>query len=321
MCVVVLGNYMNAHFIHVDRLPGAGESLAARRVFQEHGGKGFNLGVGLHRLGVPVRMLMAVGTDEAGASVLTALRQEGMDTSCMHELGDRSGFGVGFIAPDGSNFLAAHLGANALLTPDHLHALLHAQPRPEWVLGHLEAPVALVRRAFELAREMGAKTYLNASPWQSLDPATLALVDVLVVNETEATAFFCLNSPPVWTRREWADRLPQLCRSVGWAGDTLVLTLGADGSLSLDAAGCIREATAPTIRQVDATGAGDAFGCGLVCALMLGATLDEALAAGNACGAHVAAREGIFAHLPRLDEVPLLTALAEARAPAGISPT
>jgi sugar/nucleoside kinase (ribokinase family) len=33
--------------------------------------------------------------------------------------------------------------------------------------------------------------------------------------------------------------------------------------------------------------------------LARGATPEEALRVGNACGAHIAAREGILAHLPR----------------------
>lgn len=50
MKACVLGNYMNVHFLNVDRLPGPGDSLMAQRVFQEHGGKGLNLGLRLHRL-------------------------------------------------------------------------------------------------------------------------------------------------------------------------------------------------------------------------------------------------------------------------------
>ena len=33
MRIFVLGNYMNAHFLYVNRLPVAGESLAATRHF------------------------------------------------------------------------------------------------------------------------------------------------------------------------------------------------------------------------------------------------------------------------------------------------
>lgn len=262
--IFVLGNYMNAHFVHVDRLPNAGESLAARRVFQEHGGKGLNLGVGLHRLGAEVAMLMAVGADEAGASVKRALEAEGMDVRHIFTLGESSGFGVGFIAAGGGNFLAAHLGANALLESAHVDAVLASCGAPGWVMAHFEVPVAVVLHAFKRARALGARTYLNPSPWQPLAPEWLALIDVLVVNETEAAHCFEAPESAIWPRETWAEQLPQLTKRIGWAGELLVVTLGAQGSVALDRAGAVWAAAAPDIQQVDATGAGDAFGCGLV---------------------------------------------------------
>jgi sugar/nucleoside kinase (ribokinase family) len=57
------------------------------------------------------------------------------------------------------------------------------------------------------------------------------------------------------------------------------------------------------IQQVDATGAGDAFGCGLVWALLRGHTIAEALRYGNAAGAIVAAHRGIFDILPNAAEL------------------
>ena len=71
--------------MYVDRLPHSGESLVAKRVFREHGGKGLNLGLGLHRLGAKVDMLLAVGADDAGEAVRRALVAEGMrdDSPCV----------------------------------------------------------------------------------------------------------------------------------------------------------------------------------------------------------------------------------------------
>lgn len=62
MKACVLGNYMNVHFLNVDRLPGPGDSLMAQRVFQEHGGKGLNLGLRLHRLGAALDRIGKPGT-------------------------------------------------------------------------------------------------------------------------------------------------------------------------------------------------------------------------------------------------------------------
>lgn len=298
MRIFVLGNYMNAHFIHVDRLPAAGESLAARRVFQEHGGKGLNLGVGLHRLGLTVDMLMAVGGDEAGAAVKRALAAEGMRTDYFLTLGACSGFGVGFIAPDGSNFLAAHLGANALLTAEHVDAAGAALDQAEWVMAHFEVPDAVIVHAFRRARSLGIATYLNPSPWHPPTEEMLALTDLLVVNTTEAALLFDAPESADWGLHEWSTYLPALAARINWRGRVLVVTLAHLGCVALDMAGSTTNTPAFEIQQIDATGAGDAFGCGLVCGLLQGLPLAEVLRIGNACGAHIAAREGILAHLP-----------------------
>lgn len=141
----------------------------APRHFQEHGGKGLNLAVGLHRLGVTVDFLMAVGQDDAGAAVRRRLADEGMSTDWVLTLGPASGYGVGFIAPDGRNFLAAHLGANALLTADHVDQAHETLAKADWVLASFETPDSVIRQAFRWAHRLGKRTYLNPSPWRSID--------------------------------------------------------------------------------------------------------------------------------------------------------
>ncbi len=298
MRAFVLGNYMNAHFLYVDRLPVAGESLAATRYFQEHGGKGLNLGVGLHRLGVTVDLLMAVGQDDAGAAVIHRLAEEGIGTDWVLTLGPNSGYGVGFIAPDGRNFLAAHPGANALLTPDHVEQAQAILSAADWVLASFETPDPVILQAFRLARRLGKRTYLNPSPWRALDADLAKLTDVLVINATEAAALFAQPALEDSTPDEWMARLPALAHLIGWSGRWLVVTLADAGCVALDETGQRVRQPAYRIRQIDATGAGDAFGCGLVWSLLRDLPLAEALCVGNACGALIAAREGILEGLP-----------------------
>ena len=298
MRAFVLGNYMNAHFLYVERLPVAGESLAATRHFQEHGGKGLNLGVGLHRLGVTVDLLMAVGRDDAGAAVTRRLAEEGIGTDWVLTLGPTSGYGVGFIAPDGRNFLATHPGANALLTPDHVEQARAVLAAADWVLASFETPDPVIRHAFRRARRLGQRTYLNPSPWRALDAELWNSTDVLVANATEAAALFARPALETLTPDEWMARLPALARSIGWSGGLLVVTLADAGCVALDDTGQCASQPAYRIRQIDATGAGDAFGCGLVWALRRGLPLADALRVGNAGGALLAARAGILEGLP-----------------------
>lgn len=301
MKTFVLGNYMNAHFVHVDRLPAPGESLAARRVFQEHGGKGLNLGVGLHRLGVEVAMLMAVGRDYAGEAVTRVLAAEGLRTDGFLPLAEQSGFGVGFIDADGRNFLAAHLGANAFLSDAHVEAAQADIADADWVLAQFELPDAPILAAFRMAHMCGVACYLNPSPWRPIADEVFALTDVLVLNEHEAACLFDLAAGE--TQPDWVRQLPVFAGQIGWQGRLLVVTLGAGGSVALDAAGGVTWEPAPSVTQKDATGAGDAFGAGLVFGLMHDFDTHVALHFANICGAIIAAHAGILAHLPTRDEV------------------
>ncbi|MBN8517236.1 MAG: hypothetical protein J5X22_00430 [Candidatus Accumulibacter sp.] len=129
-------------------MPHSGESLVAKRVFREHGGKGLNLGLGLHRLGAKVDMLLAAGADDAGEAVRRALVAEGMRDELFLILGNAPGF----VAPDGGNFLAVHLGANALLAAEHVDWAAAQLARADWLLAHCELPDTVIRHAFGLAR-------------------------------------------------------------------------------------------------------------------------------------------------------------------------
>jgi ribokinase len=299
---------MSAHFLSVDRLPRDGESLTATRHVQEHGGKGLNLAVGLHRLGVTVDLLMAVGSDEAGSGVLARLAEEGIGTDRIMVPGGTSGFGVGFIAPDGRNFLAVHPGANALLTTAHVDQAHDVLAAADFILAQFESADTLIRHAFVLARGLSVRTYLNPSPWRPIDAGMIALTDVLVVNAHEAALLFeepeLASSDP----EDWATRLPALAHRLGWGGQLLVVTLGDKGSIGLEQDGQVTRRPAYPIQQADATGAGDAFGAGLVWSLLRGQATGDALSAGNACGAIVAGKAGVLDALPDRDTLSAFTA-------------
>ncbi|MCI4679655.1 ribokinase [Rhodoblastus acidophilus] len=297
MRAFVVGNYMNANFLHVPHLPRAGQSIAAEGVFREHGGKGLNLAAGLYRLGVRTDLLMAVGRDDVGAAATDFIRGLGMATDFIRQVEAPSGFGVGFIAPDGANFLSAFMGANLLLSADHVRAAEPAVRAADWVLAQFEAPDAPILEAFRIARAAGLRTYLNPSPWREPDDRMLDLIDLLVVNQTEAAMLFAEPDAVDWTARAWIEKLPALGRERIGRGCLVVVTLAAEGSVALTGEGAVLHAPAYRIEQVDATGAGDAFGAGLVWSLGRGTELARALREANACGALVARSRGILDRL------------------------
>jgi ribokinase len=300
MRAFVVGNYISANFLVTPSLPQPGQTTAAQSYFHDHGGKGLNLAVGLHRLGVETDLLVAVGDDAAGRGVTQALRDMGLSTAHVHTVAAASGFGVGLIAADGGNLLAAYMGANALLDGGHVEGARAKIEAAGFCLAQFESPDAPILAAFRIARAAGRTTYLNPSPWRDA-PDILALTDMMVLNEPEAIDFLGAGeagAPP----EVWARELPGFAQARGWVGALLVVTLAERGAVALKA-GETCFAPAFAIDQIDATGAGDAFGCGLISALAAADDFLGALRTANACGALVASRKGVFDVLPHAGEV------------------
>lgn len=294
MDVFVLGSYVNAHSMTVKQLPKAGESVQANALWTEHGGKGLNLALGMHRLGVPTQTLFAVGHDAPGHALCELLHSEGMATQGVIQLPVSSGFGIGLVAADGSNTIAVYPGANAQLTAEHIQSASQRLRECRIVCAQFEIPDAPIQKAFQQAQQHGIRTLLNPSPWRVPDPTVFALTDILVLNATEASAFFGIEDTPSLSIAQWLDLLPTL----GWQGELLVVTLAEHGCVALQREHSTIHEPAWTIAVLDPTGAGDAFTSGLVYALLLDYPLKDALRFANACGAIVAAQQGVLPVLP-----------------------
>ncbi|OAI09482.1 hypothetical protein A1353_04010 [Methylomonas methanica] len=301
MPILVLASYVHAHCLHVEHLPYSGESVQATGMIEEHGGKGLNVGLAAHKQGAEVAMLLPLGMDAVADSVITLLKNEGLDDRWLLRTGPQSGFGVGFIGPNGENFLAVYPGANALLNKEHVEQTLAALPDLNLIYAQFEIPEAPIRRAFEIARQRGIRTMLNPSPWRQPDPGLLTLSDILVVNETEAASLFGLSHKEISLER-WLHNLSNWAEQIAWSGELLVVTLGEAGCLALTKDEILHQPAWP-VAALDATGAGDAFSAGLAAALLNNLSLTEALSRACACGAWVAKHHGVLGCLPSQAEI------------------
>jgi ribokinase len=141
---------------------------------------------------------------------------------------------------------------------------------------------------------------LNPAPHRVGDETCFGDVDVFVPNQVEAALYRGMEPDTV---TDWVDVARGL-RALG--PRTIVVTLGGEGAMVLDAAGLTHVPAFP-VTVKDSTAAGDAFVGGLATALLRDVPLREAVRYANACGALAATRIGAQPSLPYRTEVEALT--------------
>ncbi len=289
---VVVGSLNTDLVTTIDRIPLVGETRTARGVRRGAGGKGANQAVALARLGAAVSMVGCVGDDADGRTLTAGLSAANIGLGHVRAVaGVPTGMAVVMVEEGGDNAIVVVPGANSSLGEADIIAAASVLAQVDVVLTQLETPLAAVAAA--LRRAPGALRVLNAAPALPVPDDVLALVDVLIVNESEASELGGRANPAVA-----ATALRR--RGAG----TVVVTLGAEGSLLSGADGVVR-VPAPVAPVVDTTGAGDCFVAALCIALAEHRPAVDALRFANAAGALAVTRPGTQKAMPTRAEIPV----------------
>lgn len=286
--VTVLGSANVDLVLKVDRYPGAGETIVAGEDTEVAGGKGLNQAVASARAEARTAFVAAVGEDDAGRTLLAAMREEGIEAASVRTLPAATGRAVVVVQPSGENTIFVVPGANELLTLDEAAREMIAASAV--LVAQLEVSPVVVAEALAVARRAGVTTVLNAAPALRLDEDVLGDVDVLVVNEHEATILAGHEDP------HEAARL--LTGTVG----QVVVTLGAAGALHVGPD--LTEARIPGLPAdaVDTTGAGDTFVGALAAALAQRLPMAHALRRAVAASSLAVERPGATTSIPTRQE-------------------
>lgn len=307
--VVVVGSLSMDLTAQSDKLPAPGETVIGTAFSMVPGGKGNNQAVTCARQGVATAMVGRVGPDPFGAPVRDQLVAEGVDVS---HLGTDPVVhtGIAHIVVDaaGQNSIIVVPRANHALSPEHVEQASGLIGQAAVLLVQLEIPLPTVKAALLAARRAGTTTILNPAPALEVDDELLALVDICVPNEVEASTLTGMPVDDV-PRALAAGRelLRRGCRSV-------VVTLGARGSVYLDDERAL-EVPAIELPVVDTVAAGDAFCGALASALARGAQLETGLERATAAGALAV---GVLGATPSLPSAGAVDALLAGSGPVGL---
>ena len=172
----------------------APNASAQAYAFEEHpGGKGLNQAVGMARLGAQVRLISALGSDQAGEEILGFLRTEGVDTEFVEAR--RDSVSPRAIVLSSKNGSYAHIGwknehevriSNAFLRSAEFQSVVEAASA---VLLTLEPPRDTIATVLDVVgRSKTCPLIVTASPPLESPPLSsreLRLIDYLIANEQE----------------------------------------------------------------------------------------------------------------------------------------
>jgi len=254
-------------FFDVPCFHTGGETITARGYYEEWGGKGFNQAVAAARQGATVMFLGAVNASDA-KSLEYFCRKENVGATLVSKAKQTS---CAAILTDGTGETRVTVCPGAELEAKDVKEFAPAIATADFLLLNNEVPEEVNLAAMELAMKCGVKVIFNPAPSRPLPDVIKGSVSVFTPNEFEAEA-------------------------VADVPGEVVTTLGARGC-------CIRSTgevvSAPQVKAVDSTGAGDTFNAVLAVRLAEGESLRDACAAANEAASRSVAVRYVMPSLPR----------------------
>ncbi len=271
---VVVGSLHYDIFVEAPYRPQKGETVLGYKWYPKFGGKGGNQALAAAKAGLSVTMVSAVGDDHFAPAILKVLKEHKIDTSYVKTI-DNAGTGMSVAIADAEGDYGAVIvsGANrqidnSLLDSDELFSdasmlILQNEVSDETNLAAAQA-----------AKKRGVMVCINAAPAKKMPQDLAPLIDILIVNQVEASEISGLKVESLDEALVCAQQLAKTMKMV-------VVTAGSEGVAYAVEDGTCGKLKAHKVEVVSTHGAGDCFVGHLCAALSLGKSLEEAVAFAN----------------------------------------
>ncbi|MDR0575157.1 MAG: ribokinase [Tannerella sp.] len=294
--ILVIGSSNTDLITTVKKFPTAGETIVGKSFLQNMGGKGANQAVAAHKLGGDVKFVTCLGVDTNGQNALKYFKEMGLDVSSALLVEEASsGTAIILVDENGENCIVITSGANNLLSPEYICKSEDDIIACDMVVLQMEIPYDTIKTVCELAHKHRKTIMLNVAPACHLDDELIKLIDILVVNETEAEI---ISGGKIDETGE--DAIVDKLLALG--AKTVVLTMGKQGCL-LKNKQEFYSVPAFCVNALDTTAAGDTFCGALAVGLVRGEDLESVLKFATAASAICVTRIGAQPSIPTEKEV------------------
>ena len=259
--IVVIGSSNSDMVIQSSKLPSPGETVMGKKFFMNPGGKGANQAVAASRMGGSVAFIARVGNDLFGKQAVHTFKKEGIDTAfVVADTQNPSGVALISVDDHGENSIVVAPGANSALCVEDIQRAEALINGADIVLTQLEIPLSTVEFIAAFIASSRKKLILNPAPASNLSDALLANIYIITPHETEAGILSGIAILDVAT----AAKAAAIIRLRGV--QNVIITMGSHGAyvLSDSFTGVV---SAPEVKAIDTTAAGDVFNGALAVAL------------------------------------------------------
>ncbi|PJR64757.1 ribokinase [Raoultella sp. T31] len=285
MRVYVTGNITADETWSIPDIPKKGSSIHGVKVSQDIGGKGANQAIILSRCGIETHLIAATGNDSNGTWIRQRMKNEALTLLPDSYFNQHSDTSIILNSADGDNAIITTTAAADTFGLDDIMPHLAKAAAGDILLQQGNFSLEKTRALFQYGKTRGMTTVFNPSPVNPDFCHLWPLIDIAVVNESEA----------------------ELLQPYGVK--TLVITEGAAG------AWLIREGQrqfCPAIpaAALDTTGAGDTFLAVMLASAILRNVAPDGLALTHAsrAAAITVSRRGTLSAFPDAQELAALLA-------------
>ena len=297
MNILVVGSTNVDMVARVHHLPVSGETVGDARYGIAYGGKGANQAVAAAVTGNShVEFVSFLGDDVYADKLMNVFRKRGVVVEHARKCpGSSTGVAFILVADSGENCIAVAPGANSLMQKEELLDIYPLVEKADVLMLQLEIPYETVAALIDYAFQVGTKVILNPAPARQLPLELLMKVDVLILNETEATAI--TGESCSWETSTHIVRKLHVRQ-----GQVIILTLGDKGAIIVSD-NLERHIPALLVKVVDSTGAGDTF-CGAFATRWIErGDIEEACHFATAAAALSVTKPGAQDSIPNLVEI------------------
>jgi ribokinase len=289
MKIAVIGSCNRDIVYGVDHIAIGGETVTAKSLTKNWGGKGLNQAVAAARSFDGVYMAGMINPEDA--DLCDTMRENNLSSELLAYSDKPTGHAVIYVDRAGQNSITIFGGANQALTPAYVEETLDRFTAGDIVM--IQNETNALQEIIEGAHRRGLRVAINPSPFS---PALLELpleyVDFFFINEIEGAQITGLENP--------TEILAEMCTR--YPDATVLLTIGPDGALC-GRDGKVYEQAAYPVPVVDTTAAGDAFTGYFISGVARGLPLEKSLLTAAVASSITVSKAGASASIPYLQDV------------------